>query len=159
MWESRGEAQQFTYSKIMAWVAFDRAVHAAVRLGCEAPVERWTQIRDAIHNEVCTKGFNAELGSFVQVYRSKELDASLLVLPLVGFLPPDDPRVVGTVEAIQQHLMPHGLVMRYDTSKVDDGLPPGEGLFLACSFWLVSALQRIGREVDARKLFDRSARA
>ena len=102
-----------------------------------------------------TKGFNNEMGSFVQVYGSKELDASLLVLPLVGFLPADDPRVVGTVEAIEQHLMPHGLVMRYDTSKVDDGLPPGEGLFIACSFWLVSALQRIGREADARKLFDR----
>ena len=155
IWESRGEPQQFTYSKIMAWVAFDRAVHAASQLGCDAPVDRWKQIRDAIHNEVCEKGFNNEMGSFVQVYGSKELDASLLVLPLVGFLPSDDPRVVGTVEAIEQHLMPHGLVMRYDTSKVDDGLPPGEGLFIACSFWLVSALQRIGREADARKLFDR----
>jgi GH15 family glucan-1,4-alpha-glucosidase len=155
IWESRGEPQQFVYSKIMAWVAFDRAVHAASRLGTEAPVERWTQIRDTIHNDVCTKGFNDELNSFVQVYGSKELDASLLVLPLVGFLPPGDPRVIGTVEAIEQRLMPHGLVMRYDTSKVDDGLPPGEGLFLACSFWLVSALQRIGREADARNLFDR----
>ena len=155
MWESRGDAQQFTYSKIMSWVAFDRAVHAVERLGCAAPIERWTQIRDTIHNEVCTKGFNEELGNFVQVYGSKELDASLLLLPLVGFLPPDDPRVVGTVEAIEKHLMPDGLVMRYDTGRVDDGLPPGEGLFLACSFWLVSALQRIGREADARKLFDR----
>ncbi len=155
IWESRGEPQQFTYSKVMAWVAFDRAVRAASQLGCDAPVDRWKQIRDAIHNEVCEKGFNNEMGSFVQVYGSTELDASLLVLPLVGFLPSDDPRVVGTVEAIEQHLMPHGLVMRYDTSKVDDGLPPGEGLFIACSFWLVSALQRIGREADARKLFDR----
>jgi GH15 family glucan-1,4-alpha-glucosidase len=155
MWESRGDAQQFTYSKIMSWVAFDRAVHAAERLGCAAPVERWTRIRDTIHNEVCAKGFDEKLGSFVQVYGSKELDASLLLLPLVGFLPPDDRRVVGTVEAIEKHLMPDGLVMRYDTGKVDDGLPPGEGLFLACSFWLVSALQRIGREADARKLFDR----
>jgi GH15 family glucan-1,4-alpha-glucosidase len=155
IWESRGEPQQFTYSKIMAWVAFDRAVHAADQLGCEAPVERWAQIRDTIHDEVCTQGFNDELGSFVQVYGSSELDASLLVLPLVGFLPPEDPRVVGTVEAIEKHLMPDGLVMRYDTSKVDDGLPPGEGLFIACSFWLVSALQRIGRQDDARKLFGR----
>ncbi len=155
IWESRGEAQQFTYSKIMAWVAFDRAIHAAERFGCEAPVERWRQVRDAIHHEVCTKGFDEELGSFVQVYGSRELDASLLLLPLVGFLPADDPRIVGTVEAIEKHLMPDGLVMRYDTGKVDDGLPPGEGLFIACSFWLVSALQRIGREADARKLFDR----
>jgi GH15 family glucan-1,4-alpha-glucosidase len=155
MWESRGDAQQFTYSKVMCWVAFDRAIHAAERLGCEAPVERWRQVRDVIHNEVCTKGFDESLGSFVQVYGSKELDASLLLLPLVGFLPADDPRIVGTVEAIEKHLMPDGLVMRYDTGKVDDGLPSGEGLFLACSFWLVSALVRIGREADARKLFDR----
>jgi len=155
IWESRGEPHQFTYSKIMAWVAFDRALHAAERLGCEAPVERWTQIRDAIQNEVCTKGFNEELGSFVQVYGSRELDASLLVMPLIGFLPVGDSRVVGTVEAIERHLMPHGLVMRYDTGKVNDGLPPGEGVFIACSFWLVSALYRIGREADARKLFDR----
>jgi GH15 family glucan-1,4-alpha-glucosidase len=158
IWESRGEPQQFTYSKIMTWVAFDRAVHAASRLGCEAPVERWTQIRDTIHSEVCAKGFDEELGSFVQVYGSKNLDASLLLLLLVGFLPPDDRRVVGTVEAIEKHLMPDGLVMRYDTGKADDGLPPGEGLFLPCSFWLVSALQRIGREADARKLFDRLLR-
>ena len=155
IWESRAEAQHFTYSKIMAWVAFDRAVHAAEQLGCEAPVERWTQIRETIHNEVCTKGFDEKLGSFVQVYGTKDLDASLLLLPMVGFLPPEDRRVVGTVEAIEKHLMPDGLVMRYDTGKVDDGLPPGEGLFLACSFWMVSALQRIGREADARKLFDR----
>ena len=155
MWESRGDAQQFTYSKIMTWVAFDRAVHAAECLGCAAPVERWTQIRDTIHREVCTKGFDEKLGSFVQVYGSKQLDASLLLLPLVGFLPPHDRRVVGTVEAIEKHLMPDGFVMRYDTGKVDDALPPGEGVFLACSFWLVSALQRIGREADARKLFDR----
>ncbi len=155
MWESRGDAQQFTYSKIMTWVAFDRAVHAAECLGCAAPVERWTQIRDTIHNEVCTKGFDEKLGSFVQVYGSKQLDASLLLLPLLGFLPPDDRRVVGTVEAIEKHLMLDGFVMRYDTGKVDDALPPGEGVFLACSFWLVSALQRIGRKADARKLFDR----
>jgi GH15 family glucan-1,4-alpha-glucosidase len=155
IWESRGEAQHFTYSKIMAWVAFDRAIRAAEQLGCEAPVARWRQIRDAIHREVCEKGFDEELGSFVQVYGTKDLDASLLLLPLVGFLPPEDRRIVGTVEAIEKHLMPEGLVMRYDTGKVDDGLPPGEGLFLACSFWMVSALERIGREADARKLFDR----
>jgi len=118
-------------------------------------VERWTRVREAIHAEVCAKGFDEELNSFVQVYGSKMLDASLLLLPLVGFLPDDDPRVVGTVEAIEKNLVRDGLVMRYDTSKVDDGLPSGEGVFLACSFWMVSALQRIGREDDARKLFER----
>jgi GH15 family glucan-1,4-alpha-glucosidase len=155
MWESRGEAQQFTYSKIMAWVAFDRAILAAQRLGCDAPVERWRGIREAIHSQVCEQGFDKELGSFVQVYGSKQLDASLLLLPLVGFLPADDPRVVGTVEAIEKRLVSNGLVMRYDTQASDDALPPGEGVFLACSFWMVSALDRIGRKEDARKLFDR----
>jgi GH15 family glucan-1,4-alpha-glucosidase len=155
IWETRGDAKHFTYSKIMAWVAFDRAIHAAEHLGCDAPVERWKQTREAVHREVCARGFDEELGSFVQAYGSKALDASLLLLPIVGFLPPEDPRVVGTVEAIEKHLMPNGLVMRYDTGKVDDGLPPGEGLFLACSFWMVGALKRIGREADARKLFDR----
>jgi GH15 family glucan-1,4-alpha-glucosidase len=154
IWETRSGAKQFTYSKLMAWVAFDRAIRAAKHFGCDAPVNRWIQIREAIHAEVCAKGFDEELNSFVQVYGSKMLDASLLLLPLVGFLPDDDPRVVGTVEAIERNLVRDGLVMRYDTSKVDDGLPSGEGVFLACSFWMVSALQRIGREDDARKLFE-----
>jgi GH15 family glucan-1,4-alpha-glucosidase len=155
IWETRSGPKQFTYSKVMAWVAFERAIRAAQHLGSDAPIERWTQARDAVHREVCAKGFDAELNSFVQVYGSKQLDASLLLLPLVGFLPADDPRIVGTVEAIEKHLMPDGLVLRYDTAKVDDGLPPGEGVFLACSFWMVGALQRIGREDDARQLFDR----
>jgi GH15 family glucan-1,4-alpha-glucosidase len=154
IWETRSGARQFTYSKMMAWVAFDRAIQAAKHFGCEAPVERWTQVRDAIHEEVCAKGFDAKLGAFVQEYGGKTLDASLLLMSLVGFLPADDGRVIGTVEAIEKHLMRDGLVMRYDTDQVDDGLPPGEGVFLACSFWMVSALQRIGREEDARKLFD-----
>jgi GH15 family glucan-1,4-alpha-glucosidase len=155
MWESRGEAQQFTYSKVMAWVAFDRAIGAAEHLGWQEPVERWSRIREEIHQQVCEQGFNEELGSFVQIYGSRQLDASLLLLPLVGFLPPDDRRVIGTVEAIEKHLVSDGLVMRYDTHDVDDGLPPGEGVFLACSFWMVGALDRIGRKDDARKLFDR----
>ena len=158
IWESRGGAQQFTYSKVMAWVAFDRAIKAAQGFRDSEPVARWTKIRDQIHNEVCEKAFDEELGSFVQTYKAEGtpnlLDASLLILPLVGFLPLDDKRVTGTVEAIEKHLVRDGLVMRYDTSKVDDGLPPGEGVFLACSFWMVSALQRIGREDDARKLFE-----
>jgi GH15 family glucan-1,4-alpha-glucosidase len=155
IWESRGGAQQFTYSKMMAWVAFDRAICAARHFGCDAPIDRWTRVRDAIHEEVCAKAFDQELGSFVQIYGSKILDAALLLMPLVGFLPADDKRVIGTVEAIEKHLVRDGLVMRYDTSKVDDGLPPGEGVFLACSFWMVSALHRIGREEDARQLFER----
>ena len=142
IWETRGGAKQFTYSKLMAWVAFDRAIEAAEHFGCDAPIERWIEARDAVHAEVCAKAFDAELGSFVQVYGSKELDASLLLMPLVGFLPDGDSRVVGTVVAIEKNLMRDGWVMRYDTSKVDDGLPPGEGVFLACSFWMVSALQR-----------------
>jgi GH15 family glucan-1,4-alpha-glucosidase len=155
IWETRSGAKQFTYSKLMAWVAFDRAIRAAEHFNCDAPMERWKQIRETIHDEVCAKAFDEELNSFVQVYGSKMLDASLLLLPLVGFLPDDDPRVVGTVEAIERNLIRDGLVMRYDTSKVDDGLPPGEGVFLASSFWMVSALQRIGREDDARELFER----
>jgi GH15 family glucan-1,4-alpha-glucosidase len=155
IWETRSGAQQFTYSKMMAWVAFDRAICAARHFGCDAPIERWTQVRDAIHSEVCARAFDAELGSFVQTYGSQMLDAALLLMPLVGFLPADDKRVIGTIEAIEKHLMRDGLVMRYDTSKVDDGLPPGEGVFLACSFWMVSALHRIGRQDDARQLFER----
>jgi GH15 family glucan-1,4-alpha-glucosidase len=159
IWETRGEAKQFSYSKVMAWVAFDRAIRAAEHFGCAAPVERWKKVRDEIHNEVCDKAFDAKIGSFTESYGPNAepgaLDASLLLIPIVGFLPAGDKRVIGTVEAIEKHLMPDGLVLRYDTSKVDDGLPPGEGVFLACSFWMVSALQRIGREEDARKLFDR----
>jgi GH15 family glucan-1,4-alpha-glucosidase len=155
IWESRGGPQQFTYSKMMVWVAFDRAISAARHFGSDAPIERWTKVRDAVHAEVCAKAFNAELGSFAQTYGSRTLDAALLLMPLVGFLPADDQRVIGTIEAIEKHLMRDGLVLRYDTSKVDDGLPPGEGVFLACSFWMVSALHRIGREDDARQLFER----
>jgi GH15 family glucan-1,4-alpha-glucosidase len=155
IWETRGGARQFTYSKMMAWVAFDRAVLLAEQLHYDAPVERWKTIRDTIHDEICARAFNKKKNGFVQAYGTNQLDASLLLMPVVGFLPGSDARVKGTVEAIERELMPAGLVMRYNTSKVQDGLPPGEGMFLACSFWMVSALKAIGRERDARALFER----
>ncbi len=155
IWETRGGAQQFTYSKMMAWVAFDRAVLLAEQLGYAAPVEKWKAIRDAIHKQICAKGFSKEKDSFVQAYGSNQLDASLLLMPVVGFLPGTDPRVKSTVEAIERELMPDGLVLRYNTVKSPDGLPPGEGVFLACSFWMVSSLKAIGRTEDARALFEK----
>ncbi len=155
IWEMRGGPQQFTYSKMMAWVAFDRGVLLAEQLKYEAPIERWKTIRDAIHEEVCAKAFDKRRNTFVQAYGSKQLDAALLLMPVVGFLPGTDPRVRGTVRAIERELMPDGLVLRYKTAKVDDGLPPGEGVFLACSFWMVSSLKAIGRNRDARRLFER----
>jgi len=155
IWETRGGPQQFTHSKIMAWVAFDRAVLLAEQLHYDAPVEKWKNIRDTIHSEVCARAFSEKKNSFVMAYGSDHLDAALLLMPVVGFLPGSDPRVKGTVEAIERELMSAGLVMRYETSKIEDGLPTGEGVFLACSFWMVSALKAIGREKDARKLFAR----
>jgi GH15 family glucan-1,4-alpha-glucosidase len=155
IWETRGGRQHFTYSKMMAWVAFDRAIKAAGMLRANAPVERWQKVRTKIHDEICTRGYNEKLGSFVQSYGSDHLDASLLLMPLTGFLPPEDPRVKGTLKAIEGNLMSGGLVLRYNTEKVSDGLPPGEGVFLACSFWMVSALKLQGRDGDARKLFER----
>ena len=155
IWETRGGPQQFTYSKMMAWVAFDRAVLLAEQLKYDAPLEKWRTIRDAIHTDICTLAFNKKKNSFVQAYGSQELDASLLLMPLVGFLPGRDPRVKGTVNAIERELMPDGLVLRYDTSRVKDGLPPGEGVFLACSFWMVSSLKAVGRKRDAEALFEK----
>jgi len=155
IWETRGGPQQFTYSKMMAWVAFDRAVLLAGQLGYDAPLEKWKTLRDKIHNEICAKAFSKSKNSFVRAYGSQELDAALLQMPLVGFLPGSDPRVKGTVEAIERELMPAGLVLRYDTAKVEDGLPPGEGVFLACSFWMVSCLKVIGRTQDAWALFEK----
>ncbi len=155
IWETRGGAQQFTYSKMMAWVAFDRAVLLAQQLNYAGPIEEWKLIRDAIHQQICARAFNHKKNAFVQAYDSEELDAGLLLMPVVNFLPGSDPRVKGTVEAIERELMPGGLVLRYDTSKVQDGLPPGEGVFLACSFWMVSSLKAIGRYDDARQLFER----
>lgn len=155
IWEVRGERQHFTYSKVMAWVAFDRAIKSAELHGLPGPVARWRSLRDRIHKDVCTNGYNAELNSFTQYYGSTELDASLLLLPELGFLPPEDSRIRGTVEAIERTLLHDGLVLRYDTVKTDDGLPPGEGVFLACSFWLADAYLMLGRVDDAEKLFER----
>lgn len=155
IWETRGGPKQFTYSKMMAWVAFDRATMLAEQLEYNAPVEKWRRIREAIHTEICANAFSKGKNSFTQAYGSEELDAALLLMPVVGFLPGSDPRVKGTVEAIERELMPDGLVLRYDSSKAPDGLPPGEGVFLACSFWMVSSLKAIGRVDDARALFER----
>jgi GH15 family glucan-1,4-alpha-glucosidase len=134
LWEVRGPRQHFTHSKVMAWVAFDRAVKAVEIFGLAGPVERWRSLRDRIHDQVCRRAYDPELGTFVQTYGGRELDASLLLMPLVGFLPPQDPRMQGTVAAIQRHLSADGLLLRYNTGASDDGLPPGEGAFLACSF-------------------------
>jgi GH15 family glucan-1,4-alpha-glucosidase len=155
IWETRGGPQHFTYSKMMAWVAFDRAVLLAEQLNYAGPIEKWKALRDVIHGQICVSAFNEKKNSFVQAYDSEELDASLLLMPLIGFLPGSDPRVKSTVEAIERELMPDRLVLRYDTSRVQDGLPPGEGVFLACSFWMVSSLKAIGRLDDARALFER----
>ncbi len=139
----------------MAWVAMDRAVKAVEEFGLQGPVERWRELRSVIHEQVCSQGFDPELGSFVQSYGSKELDASLLMIPLVGFLPASDPRVRGTVEAVERHLMRDGFVERYRTREAVDGLPPGEGAFLACTFWLADCLHLLGRDGDARRVFER----
>ncbi|HEY2472245.1 MAG TPA: glycoside hydrolase family 15 protein [Terracidiphilus sp.] len=154
IWEMRGGPQQFTHSKMMAWVAFDRAVLLAQQLQYEAPVEHWKEMRDTIREQILEKGFNAQKNSFVQVYGGDQLDAALLQMPLVGFLPGTDSRVKGTVEAIRSELMRDGLVLRYNTERVQDDLPPGEGVFLTCSFWMVSSLSAIGHEEEARKLFE-----
>ncbi len=157
IWEVRNGRRQFTYSKMMAWVAFDRAVAAVERFGLEGPVERWSALRDEIHEEVCRNGFNPAIGAFTQFYGGSHLDASLLLMPLVGFLPASDPRIKSTVSAIEQHLMVDGLVMRYDTERNPDGLPSGEGVFLACSFWLVDNYVLAGRRREAEALFARVA--
>ena len=155
IWEVRGGARHFTFSKIMAWVAFDRAVKSAEAFNLDGPLDRWREQRRKIHEDVCRRGFDPDLGSFVRSYGSKELDASLLLLPTVGFLPPGDSRVRGTVEAIERELLSDGLVMRYDTAESGDGLPSDEGVFLACSFWLVDAYVLLGRMADAHRLFER----
>jgi GH15 family glucan-1,4-alpha-glucosidase len=155
IWEVRGPPQHFTHSKVMAWVAFDRAIKISERFGTGGWAERWRQLRDEIHADVCEKAFDRDLGSFVQAYGSKALDASLLLLPLVGFLPPTDPRMIGTVKAIEKRLVVDGLVLRYDTGEGVDGLPSGEGAFLACSFWLADNYILQGRIAEARDLFER----
>jgi GH15 family glucan-1,4-alpha-glucosidase len=155
LWEVRGPRRQFTHSKVMAWVALDRAVRTVTRYGLDGPLAHWRKLRSLIHEQVCREGFSAERNSFVQYYGSNALDASLLQIPLVGFLPPEDPRVKGTVEAIQRHLSRDGFVARYATREDVDGLPPGEGVFLACSFWLADNLWLQGRREEAERLFER----
>jgi GH15 family glucan-1,4-alpha-glucosidase len=155
IWEVRGPRRHFTYSKVMAWVAFDRAVKSIEEFGFVGPLDHWRHLRQHIHDDICAKGFDPEQGVFTQSYGGKELDASLLMMALVGFLPPDDKRLRGTVEAIEQRLMMNGFVRRYDTQTAEDGLPAGEGAFLACSFWLVDNLVLLGRCDDARGLFER----
>jgi GH15 family glucan-1,4-alpha-glucosidase len=155
IWEIRGAPRHFTYSKAMAWVAFDRAIKSAEAFELEGAIESWKAIRQEIHEDVCANGYDSGRGCFVQSYGTTELDASLLLLPVVGFLPPDDPRIRRTVEAIERELTVDGLVVRYDTHATVDGLPPGEGAFLACSFWLADALLLLGRETEARALFER----
>ncbi|HEX2216290.1 MAG TPA: glycoside hydrolase family 15 protein [Xanthobacteraceae bacterium] len=155
IWEVRGPRRHFTYSKVMCWVAFDRMIKSAEEFGLPGPVERWKKLRAEIHDDVCANGFDRDLGSFVQSYGSKELDASLLLLPAVGFLPPQEPRMRGTVAAVERTLMVDGFVLRYDTARTDDGLPPGEGAFLACSFWLADAYVLQGRMDEAQRLFER----
>ena len=155
IWETRGGRQHFTHSKVMAWVALDRAIRYYERFDGGGDIARWKRERDRIHKEVCEKGFNKKLNSFVQSYGSKELDASCLRIVLVGFLPADDPRIRGTVEAIEKHLMRGGLVARYNTRTTDDGISGDEGVFLACSFWMVTNLWLIGRREDAVAMFER----
>jgi GH15 family glucan-1,4-alpha-glucosidase len=155
IWEVRGPRKQFTHSKVMAWVAFDRGVKMASQQGLEAPVEEWAALCDRIHADVCRQGYDADRNTFTQAYGEPALDASLLRLPLVGFLPVEDPRVAGTVAAIEAELMTDGFVRRYDTHRTQDGLEPGEGVFLACSFWLVDVYLLQGRRDDARRLFER----
>src|SRR5215813_2387709 len=155
LWEVRSGPEHFTHGKAMAWLAFDRAIRSAEAFALPGPVDHWREVRAAIHHDVCERGFNSEIGSFVRSYGSQELDASLLMLPAIGFLPPKDPRIVGTVAGIEDRLLRHGFVQRYDTVISDDGLPAGEGVFLACSFWLADAYLMLGRREDALKLFER----
>jgi GH15 family glucan-1,4-alpha-glucosidase len=155
IWEGRGPRRHYTYSKVMAWVVFDRAVRLAERFELEAPLDRWKETRDEIHQEVCEQGYDPERRTFTQYYGSKELDASVLNIPLVGFLPGTDERVTGTIDAISRELGRDGFVSRYSTADTDDGLSGDEGQFLACSFWLVSALALNGRVQEARALFER----
>ena len=155
LWEFRNKRRHFTQSKVMAWVAFDRGIRMIEKFGVKGPVDRWRKVREQIHAQVCKEGFHRGRNSFTQAYGVKEIDASLLLLPLVGFLPIQDHRVTGTVKAIEKHLLRDGLLLRYDTAKVSDGLPPGEGAFLACNFWLVEVYVLQGRHEEARAHFEK----
>jgi GH15 family glucan-1,4-alpha-glucosidase len=153
LWEVRGERRHFVHSKVLAWAAFDRAVQAVENFDQPGPLDRWRRVRAEIHDEVCREGFSVSRNAFVQSYGSEELDAATLLIPLLGFLRADDPRVVGTVDAIQRDLTRDGFVERYRARDVD-GLPFGEGVFLPCSFWLVDVLAMLRREDEARALFE-----
>ena len=155
IWESRGAPRHFTFSKVMAWVAFDRGVKLATEHGLGGPVDEWRALAARIHADICAKGWDPELNSFVQSYGSKWLDGSLLLLPTTGFLPPDDPRMLGTVEAVQKRLVVEGYVMRHDPAEVETGLAHGEGAFLACTFWLADALVLLGRRAEGEAIFER----
>ncbi len=157
IWEIRGPRQHFTHSKVMAWVALDRGIKSLEQFQLDGELDRWREARDRVHQEVCTRGYDSSRGIFTQFYGSEQLDSSLLMLPLVGFLPIDDPRIVRTIEAIQRELTTDGLVQRYNTDEDAsvDGLPPGEGAFLPCSFWLVDCLALLGRRDEALALFER----
>ncbi len=155
IWEQRSALQRHVYSSVMAWVAADRTVKAIEHFGLSGPAAPWKKLRDEIHREVCAKGFNEKKNSFVQYFGGEALDAATLLIPIVGFLPANDPRVVGTVDAIQRELMTHGFVQRYSVADTDDGLAGDEGAFLACSFWLADVLCMMGRANQARDLFER----
>lgn len=155
MWEMRSPAQHFTGSKVMAWVAFDRGIRMVEQFGLQGPVERWRKIRSRIHKDICMRGFHRGLNSFTQAYGNQHMDGSLLLLPLVGFLPIDDPRIEGTIARIEKQLLRDGLLLRYDTSRVKDGFPVGEGAFLACNFWLVDIYVLQGRRREAQEHFER----
>ena len=155
LWETRGGGKQFTFSKVMAWVAFDRCIQDAEQYGLEGPVDHWRALREHIHVTTCREGFDVEQDAFTQVFGKPGLDASLLLIPAVGFLPYDDPRVLGTIAAVERVLLRDGYVLRYQSEEGSDGLPPGEGAFLACSFWLTVAWHKTGRRDDARALLER----
>lgn len=152
IWEVRGAPRHYIHSKVMAWVAFDRAVKSGEQFGLDGPLDRWRSIRKQIHDDVCARGFDPQLGSFVQSYGSKQVDASLLLIPLVGFLSATDERMAGTVRQVERRLLRRGFVLRYETERMDDGLPPGEGAFLPCSFWLADNYKLLGREAEAERL-------
>jgi GH15 family glucan-1,4-alpha-glucosidase len=154
IWEMRGEPRHFVHSKVMAWVGFDRAIRGVEEFGLDGPVDRWREIRDRIHAEVCDRGYDSERNTFTQSYGSPALDAALLLIPQVGFLPPDDERVAGTVDAIYRELFRDGFVLRYDNAHADDGFTSDEGAFIACTLWLVDSLHLVGREDDAREVFE-----
>jgi GH15 family glucan-1,4-alpha-glucosidase len=155
IWERRGEGRHYVSSKVMTWVAFDRGIKSAEMFGLKAPLVKWRVLRDVIHRDVCAKGFDPQLNAFVESYGSKMLDASILLLPSVGFLPSDDPRVRGTLEAVERHLMRDGFVLRHDPRELPEEQQPAEGAFLACTLWLADAYVLAGEFGKAEELFAR----